>query len=331
MIIKEDLRVEGWLEAPNIRPFLKGLFTTTDALCAAYPHPLTGWAALVGKSLPAALYVAEAGRWVATGDTAGAVIATGDYDSERFGDRFSILPSTLKELSPEFEVGKYISRDNRIAEQPGFRLSAPIHLLPGEVIEVRCDTHGQTWPIALEAPYEGTDWHDLPPLGNMDAGMRTYTYYAEAEVDVRISCFSPAESIITYRNTLPFLTTSLRSYNGVRMSMSRKDTGAVLMADGTTAQKNLHGVTDLLPLGSVRFLKYEGYLEAEEGESLAFLIFYGEDGVMWQTHYVGEPAAGSRMVRQEGGAISKVIAVPSGATHVRASSALHSAHPFRVS
>lgn len=69
--VGHNLRVEGWLDAPNIKGVAKGLFRTLEELKGSYPHPEAGWWALVGDTLPAALYVANGGKWEATGKSAG--------------------------------------------------------------------------------------------------------------------------------------------------------------------------------------------------------------------------------------------------------------------
>lgn len=76
MRVGHNLKVDGWLEARNIKGPLKGLFATEGALRAAYPRPQPGWYALVGDTLPAAIYRAEAGEdgkigWETTGETGG--------------------------------------------------------------------------------------------------------------------------------------------------------------------------------------------------------------------------------------------------------------------
>ncbi|MDE7179858.1 MAG: hypothetical protein K2N88_01490, partial [Muribaculaceae bacterium] len=74
--VGHDLRVDGWLDAPNIKGPNKGMFVSAERLREAYPRPRPGWWALVGLSLPAPLWVAEPneyGRtdWVNTGSEAG--------------------------------------------------------------------------------------------------------------------------------------------------------------------------------------------------------------------------------------------------------------------
>lgn len=69
--VNHNLTVKGWLDAKNIKGVNKGLFASNASLDAAYPLPQPGWYALVGDSLPAALYRVEDGAWVTTGGQGG--------------------------------------------------------------------------------------------------------------------------------------------------------------------------------------------------------------------------------------------------------------------
>ena len=80
--VGHDLRVEGWLDAPNIRGAGKGLYASEARLNEVHPHPEDGWWALVGDTLPADLYVAVDGKWVATGKQAGEA----DIEFEQYVD-----------------------------------------------------------------------------------------------------------------------------------------------------------------------------------------------------------------------------------------------------
>ncbi len=62
-----DLRVDGWLEAPNIKGALKGLYADAEALMKQWPRPEPGWFALVGDTLPATLFRTEGGKWINCG------------------------------------------------------------------------------------------------------------------------------------------------------------------------------------------------------------------------------------------------------------------------
>lgn len=55
--VKRNLKVDGWLDAKNIKHFIKGLFTDYTTLKECYPEPKKGWVALVGATLPASIYI----------------------------------------------------------------------------------------------------------------------------------------------------------------------------------------------------------------------------------------------------------------------------------
>lgn len=67
--IGHHLKVDGWLEAPNIKGANKGIFLTVQDLREAYPVPHDGWIAGVGDSTPFTAYVGKGDDWVATGGT----------------------------------------------------------------------------------------------------------------------------------------------------------------------------------------------------------------------------------------------------------------------
>ena len=69
--IKKNLKVEGWLDAKNIKAANRGVFTSVEALRKVFPTPQDGWWALVGSSFPAPVYTAINGSWVETGGTGG--------------------------------------------------------------------------------------------------------------------------------------------------------------------------------------------------------------------------------------------------------------------
>lgn len=69
--VKGGLKVDGWLEAKNVKDANKGVFRSVEELKAAYPHPQKGWWAIVGTSLPVAIHVEHEGTWTATGGMGG--------------------------------------------------------------------------------------------------------------------------------------------------------------------------------------------------------------------------------------------------------------------
>lgn len=67
-----NVRIEGWLEAPNIKGANKGVFATYESLKAAYPQPQVGWWALIPSSTVAELFDvwrADKTGWNATDKT----------------------------------------------------------------------------------------------------------------------------------------------------------------------------------------------------------------------------------------------------------------------
>lgn len=75
--VKKNLRVEGWLDAPNVIGVNKGLFPNIEALRASYPYPEPGWYAMIGATLPAQLAIATKQRkWEMQTDSEGRPILT---------------------------------------------------------------------------------------------------------------------------------------------------------------------------------------------------------------------------------------------------------------
>ena len=100
--VKKNLKVEGWLDAKNIKGPNKGIFLTAVKLREAYPLPHDGWWALVGNTLPAALYIADGGAWVSTGETAG----NPTIDSQQYNEAVAALDADLKEVAADVAENK---------------------------------------------------------------------------------------------------------------------------------------------------------------------------------------------------------------------------------
>lgn len=89
--IKGGVKVDGWLEAKNIKATNKGLFTTVEKLRAAYPLPHEGWWAIVGNTLPGPVYVVDGGKWVPTGEMGGSPT----IESERYASSIAELEASM--------------------------------------------------------------------------------------------------------------------------------------------------------------------------------------------------------------------------------------------
>ena len=88
---KGSVKIEGWLDAKNIKGANKGIFTSIEKLKAAYPLPHDGWWAIVGQSLPGPIYVGDGGEWVATGEVGG----NPTVDSEQYNEAVSELQGDI--------------------------------------------------------------------------------------------------------------------------------------------------------------------------------------------------------------------------------------------
>lgn len=100
--VKKNLKIEGWLDARNIKGPNKGIFLDVTKLREAYPLPHDGWWALVGNTLPAPLYIADGGAWVATGESAG----NPTIDSQQYNEAVAALDAELKALANDVSANK---------------------------------------------------------------------------------------------------------------------------------------------------------------------------------------------------------------------------------
>lgn len=82
VIIGHDLRVKGYLEAPNIIGINKGVYNSAESLAVAYPNPKSGWIAGVMGEGAISLWRVEEGEWVETDDTMTFAFNSDYYDAE---------------------------------------------------------------------------------------------------------------------------------------------------------------------------------------------------------------------------------------------------------
>ncbi len=94
---KGNVKVEGWLDAKNIKGANKGIFTSVEKLKAAYPLPHDGWWAIVGKTLPGPIYIGDGGEWVPTGETGG----NPTVDSEQYNQAVAEIQSDVSAMQQD--------------------------------------------------------------------------------------------------------------------------------------------------------------------------------------------------------------------------------------
>ena len=113
MTVGKNLKVEGWLDAKNLKAANKGVFLNEESLKTAYPVPKYGWWALVGDTLPAALWVAADGEWANTGGTGGDIL----LESEVLADIKERLARAQEGV--DAATTKNAEQDNRLANAEG--------------------------------------------------------------------------------------------------------------------------------------------------------------------------------------------------------------------
>lgn len=139
-VVKGNLKVEGWLDARNLKHPCKGLFSDAESLGRACPHPKPGSWALVGPSLPAAIYIAVGGRWEDTGETGGDINVDLDaYDAaiEAVNARVNELDALIQSSQHPVEVGDVANADLVIADENG---SAIVTFADGHIRTARFDS-----------------------------------------------------------------------------------------------------------------------------------------------------------------------------------------------
>lgn len=173
--VGHNLKVEGWLEAKNIRGAAKGLFLTLERLRDAYSEPREGWWALIGSTLPADVYVVEGGKWVATGEKCdGLTIDFTDYQSD-LGD----IRGELNELGEQ-------------EEQDIARLSSEIAKVKAEAItEAENSAKGYTdEKVAQEAAARVANDNELK------TGLQAQVAWLETELEARMAADAELRALI---------------------------------------------------------------------------------------------------------------------------------------
>ena len=114
-LFKGSVKVEGWLDAKNIKGANKGIFTSIEKLKEAYPTPHDGWWAIVGHSLPGPIYVGDGGDWVATGEEGG----NPTVDSEQYNEAVAELQGDIASMKRDIAdiESKNNAQDTQLTSQ----------------------------------------------------------------------------------------------------------------------------------------------------------------------------------------------------------------------
>lgn len=118
-LLKGNVKVLGWLDAPNIKHANKGMFATLENLEASYPIPHNGWWALVGTTLPGDLYIAYEGKWIYKGEYSGSISIESEVletNIKNLQEDFATLTPRLEEFAGQIEENRasWISLENTL-------------------------------------------------------------------------------------------------------------------------------------------------------------------------------------------------------------------------
>lgn len=112
--IKRNLRVEGTLDAFNIKGAGKGLFPNSDELKRCYPAPESGWWAIVGDTLPGPIWIVVDGQWQSSGNIGGDTVDLTDYLSKGELEQ-GIGSSKINAMSQDAVTRIFVTKDSKQA------------------------------------------------------------------------------------------------------------------------------------------------------------------------------------------------------------------------
>lgn len=127
---KGSVKVDGWLDAKNIKGANKGVFTTITKLKEAYPLPHDGWWAIVGSTLPGPIYVGDGGEWVATGEEGG----NPTVDSEQYNEAVAELQGDMALMQQDI---KEVEDKNRAQDTNITTIGNNVNSLQGQITAVQ--------------------------------------------------------------------------------------------------------------------------------------------------------------------------------------------------
>lgn len=112
--IKRNLRVEGTLDAFNIKGAGKGLFPNSDELKRCYPMPESGWWAIVGDTIPGPIWIVVDGEWQSSGNNGGDTVDLTDYLSKGELEQ-GIGSSKINAMSQDAVTRIFVTKDSKQA------------------------------------------------------------------------------------------------------------------------------------------------------------------------------------------------------------------------
>ena len=166
--IGHNLKVDGWLEAPNIKGANKGIFLTVQELREAYPVPHDGWMAGVGASTPFTAYVGKGGDWVPTGGTIEVTVDMTEEIEQARDDALNQIGTAENEAKSNVSLAKEEALDAIEEAIEGLEVHYDIETDKGATKDVQLkDGHGnKLLPKTSNKPFVDLEKKVVNLLGN---------------------------------------------------------------------------------------------------------------------------------------------------------------------
>lgn len=244
MHVKGSIKIDGWIDAKNIKSACKGLFRSESDLTNAYPEPRNGWWAIIGDTIPGIIYIAKDGIWNSTQKTGGSI----NIDIDHYNNLFERLSDDVHELDTKLDT-----IDNELE-----KMASNIEIKAGSFksAQQKAKDNNGLWMWMLE---EG---EIKKPIWHVGSGVFIDAVGAEVFIEPELNVFKYT-AILTQDNDTIVVPTSagiiydmvvdwgdgsdVQSVSGLisRKTLTHKYTGAA----GTKYQITLKGVVPALPFG----------------------------------------------------------------------------------
>lgn len=245
--LSHDLRVEGWLDARNIRGAGVGFFESVEKLEKAYPEPKNGWYALVGEELPAEVYRAYDGQWIATGKTGGEPSI--DYDKAK-QVALDLETETNARITDDNELKNAIEAEAKTREEADTSLTEQLGILSESIT--------QEEDRRKEADANLTNYIDTKIFDSEQ--IADYAISEEKLEDEAVSTDKIADGAVTEEKLSPAMRKLIEGWNGATTTVGT-------LPDNLVSEIEVSATQDEVTLSVTSYTKNDqGEYEKEEAD-----------------------------------------------------------------
>lgn len=289
--IGHNLKVEGWLHAPNIKGACKGYFLSLTDLNDAYPAPADGDYAFVSESgLPGPIYIAKNGVWTDSGKTGGPTLDINDIDDLRkevaeYSGSIDAIDKAQETLRADFDTHVQNASKEIAAVKATADTAAAEVAIAKEQAAAAVSTANEANTTANEAKNAAQSANDKANAAKSEAETANTT--ASAAAKSAAAAAETAAGAVTAINTLK--TENTTDHAAIRKTLSDS------LASAKQEQHNTLGIS-----GIVAFDGFVG--DVTDDTSTAALIVRDPKGKVQQgaatVHF--STADGNFLIKQDG-------------------------------